>query len=403
MKPDQAAAGDAKSSEMTAAIIVGAGRGQRMGGPIPKQYRNLDSIPIIRHTLLAFIRHPDITHVQAVIHPADLDLYEAATTGLTLPPPVIGGNTRQESVRFGLESIAAFPPKKVIIHDAVRPFVEQETISAVISALDTVPAVVTGLSIPDTLKRCRNGMIDETIDRTNTWRAQTPQGFHFDKILKAHEQIHYRDPIHVNLTDDSLVIENYGLKVAIIEGSDDNFKITTEQDLTRAEVILQRGRQENHVGWGFDFNTLGAGDSLLVCGIPIAHTRGLPRSYNADIPLNAVTDALLGTVGGSSEERHFQPDMPSFRGKTSDFFVRRAISLVSMKGGRIVHVDLTILAAEPNFAPFRDQMIARLASLLSIERDRISIKQVTTYHAGFYGRENGIGAQCLVTAQFPTL
>ncbi len=374
-----------------------------MGGPIPKQYRSLDNIPVIRHTLVAFLRHPEISQVQSVIHPADLDLYEEATAGLSLPPPVIGGSTRQESVRFGLESIAGSPPDKVIIHDAVRPFVEQETISAVIAALEHGPAVVTGLSVPDTLKRCRNGIITETVDRTNTWRAQTPQGFHFAEILKAHEEVHYRNPIHADLTDDSLVIESTGLKVAIIEGSDDNFKITTERDLQRAELILQRGRQENHVGWGFDFNAFGPGDHVVMCGIPVAHHQGISRNHNADIPLNAVTDALLGTVGSAPNEAHFQPDMPGFRGRTSDFFVRQAVSLVSMKGGRIVHLDLTILTASPDIAPSHETMTIRLASLLSIDRSRISIKQATSYQAGYYGRGDGIGAQCLVTTQFPAL
>ena len=374
-----------------------------MGGPIPKQYRALDSIPIIRHTLLAFLRHPQISQVQSVIHPADRDLYEEATAGLSLPAPVIGGNTRQESVRFGLESLADQPPRNVIIHDAVRPFVEQETISAVIAALDTAPAVVTGLGVPDTLKRCRQGIIEETIDRTDIWRAQTPQGFHFSEILKAHEKIHYSDPIHANLTDDSMVIEKYGLPVALVEGSDDNFKITTERDLLRAEVILQRGRQENHVGWGFDFQAFGPGDHVVMCGIPIPHQQGITRSHNADIPLNAVTDALLGTVGSTPTGTHFEPTMPGFRGKTSDFFVRQAVSLVSMKGGRIIHVDLTILAASPEIAASHENMTIRLASLLSIDRSRISIKQVMTYQAGFYGRGDGMGAQCLVTTQFPAL
>ena len=374
-----------------------------MGGPIPKQYRSLDNIPIIRHTLLAFLRHPEITQVQSVIHPADRDLYEEATAGLSLLAPVIGGNTRQESVRFGLESLADHAPEKVIIHDAVRPFVEQETISAVIAALDSGPAVVTGLSVPDTLKRCRNGIIEETIDRADTWRAQTPQGFHFSEILKAHEKIHYSNPIHADLTDDSMVIEKYGLKVALIEGSDDNFKITTERDLIRAEVILQRGRQENHVGWGFDFHAFGPGDHVVMCGIPIAHHQGITRSHNADIPLNAVTDALLGTVGSTPEGSHFEPSMPGFRGRTSDFFVRQAVSLVSMKGGRIIHVDLTILAVSPEISGSHQNMIVRMASLLSIDPSRIAIKQVGTYQAGFYGRGDGLGAQCLVTTQFPTI
>ncbi len=388
---------------MTAAIIVGAGRGRRMGGPIPKQYRMLDSIPIIRHTLLAFLRHPEIAQVQSVIHPSDLDLYHAATEGLTLPPPVIGGDTRQESVRFGLESLSGDPPAKVIIHDAVRPFVEQETITAVIAALDRGPAVVTGVSVPDTLKRCTDGIVGETVDRTNTWRAQTPQGFAFAELLRAHEQVHYRNPVHSDLTDDSMVIEQYGLRVAMIEGSEDNFKITTERDLVRAETILQRGRQENHVGWGFDFSAFGTGDEVVMCGIPVPHTQSLNRTHNVDVPLNAVTDALLGTVGQTGGSTHFQPDKPSFRGRSSDFFVRQAVSLVAMRGGRIVHLDLTILAAAPDVAAQREDMTARLAALLSIEPRRISIKQVTSDQAGYYGRGDGVGAQCLVTSQFPSL
>ena len=388
---------------MTAAIIVGAGRGRRMGGPIPKQYRMLDNIPIIRHTLLAFLRHPEIEQVQSVIHPADLDLYTAATSDLSLPPPIIGGNTRQESVRYGLESLAGDPPDKVIIHDAVRPFVEQETISAVIAALDHGPAVVTGLSVPDTLKRCVDGFIGETVDRTNTWRAQTPQGFSFSDLLKAHEQIHYSNPTHADLTDDSMVIEKYGLKVAMIEGSEDNFKITTERDLVRAETILQRGRQENHVGWGFDFSTFAPGNQVVMCGIPIPHSQSIARSSNTDVPLNAVTDALLGTVGQTGGNTHFQPDKPSFRGKSSDFFVRQAISLITMRGSRIVHLDLTILAASPRIVDHYDDMMSRLASLLSIEARRISIKQIHSYQDGYFGRGDGVGAQCLVTAQFPAL
>ena len=381
--------------------MVGAGRGQRMGGPIPKQYRHLDGIPVIRHTLLAFLRHPGIDHVQAVIHPSDLALYQEATDGLSIPDPVIGGSTRQESVRFGLESLAAQNPDKVIIHDAVRPFVEQETISNVIAALDDVPAVITGLPVPDTLKRCRSGVVDATVDRANVWRAQTPQGFHYDKIRRAHEEVHYRDPTHAELTDDSLVIESAGMKVTLIEGTDDNFKITTERDLTRAELIIGRGRLENHVGWGFDFEAYAPRDHLAICRIPVPHHLGVARPNNADVPLNAVTDALLSTVGGNPGVSHFQPARPGLRGATSDFFLRQTVSLVAMRGGRIVHVDLTVLAPAPEIAPHTDSMTQRLASLLSIDTNRISIKQATSFQNGLYGRGDGIGAQCLVTTQYP--
>lgn len=391
---------------MTAAIVVGAGRGSRMGGPIPKQYRDLDGMAVIRHTLLAFLRHPAITLVQAVIHPADRSLYAQATEGLGLPEPVIGGSTRQESVRFGLEALTADAPAKVIIHDAVRPFVEQETISAVIEALDRVPAVITGLSVPDTLKRCADGLVEATVDRTGVWRAQTPQGFHFDKLLRAHQEVHFRNPTHADLTDDSLVIETTGLRVAMIEGSEDNFKITTERDLARAEAIIRRGRLESHVGWGFDFERFAPGDQLLICGIPVAHRFAIARGHNADVALNAVTDALLGTVGGLGESEagaRFVASRPSLRAATSDFFLRQAVSLVATRGGRIIHVGLTILAPQPAIEPHEDAMRHRLADLLAIEPNRVAIRQAESFESGIHGRGDGFAAQCLVTAQYPAL
>ncbi len=388
---------------MTAAIIVGAGRGQRMGGPIPKQYRSLDGLPIIRHTLVAFLRHPQISHVQAVIHPNDRKLYEAATEGLPLPPPVIGGNTRQETVRLGLESLAEVGVEKVMIHDAVRPFVEQETISSVISALDDSPAVIAGLPVPDTLKRAPGGLVGGTMDRTDIWRAQTPQGFRFAAILEAHRQAHRRDPMHMELTDDSAVAERAGLPVALITGSEDNFKITTERDLERAELLLTRGRLETHTGWGFDFAGFGAGDHLMLCGIPVPFGRGAARNHNTDIPLNAATDALLGTVGGQQGRAHFDAAAPIHRGLGSDLFVRQAVSLVAMKGGRIVHVDMSILGEWPDIRPFRDNMVVRLADLLSVEPERVGIKRLSALDSGFYGRSEGIGAQCLATVQYPAV
>lgn len=389
---------------MTAALIVGAGRGQRMGGPIPKQYRSLDGLPIIRHTVLAFLRHPAIGRVQAVIHPNDRKLYEDATAGLDLPPPVIGGNTRQETVRLGLESLAEARFEKVVIHDAVRPFVEQETISAVIAALDDAPAVIAALPVPDTLKRAPGGRIAGTVDRTDVWRAQTPQGFRFAAILEAHRRAHRSDPMHMELTDDSAVAERAGLPVAIVHGSEDNFKITTERDLERAELLLTRGRLEAHTGWGFDFAGYGPGDHLMLCGIPVPFHRGAARNDNTDIPLNAATDALLGTVGGQRGRAHFDATAPIHRGLSSDLFVRQAVSLVAMKGGRIAHVDMSILGEWPDIRPHRENMLFRLADLLSIAPERVSVKRVAEVDSGFfYGRSEGIGAQCLATVLYPAV
>ena len=229
---------------MNAAIIVGAGRGHRMGGAIPKQYRDLGGMPVIRHTLLAFLDHPAIGFVLAVIHADDRELYAAAAAGLDLPPPVIGGATRQESVRGGLENLVARQPRNVLIHDAVRPFVEHETIASVIAVLDKAQAVIPGVPVTDTLKRCRDGVIEATVDRANVWRAQTPQGFPFDRILTAHRKLERRGPDAPDLTDDSLVAESDGATVMMTLGSEDNIKITTERDLARAEVILRWRRPQ---------------------------------------------------------------------------------------------------------------------------------------------------------------
>lgn len=388
---------------MTAAIIVAAGRGQRMGGPIPKQYRSLDGLPIVRHAIVAFLRHPAITRVQAVIHPSDRKLYDQATDGLDLPEPVIGGNTRQETVRLGLESLADEGVEKVLIHDAVRPFVEQETISAVIAALDSVPAAVAALPVPDTLKRAPGGMVGGTVDRTDVWRAQTPQGFRYPAILQAHRDALRHDPLHMELTDDSAVAEQAGLPVRLVQGSEDNFKITTERDLERAELLLTRGRMETHTGWGFDFAAFAPGDHLMLCGIPVPFGRGAARNHNTDIPLNAATDALLGTVGGQHGRAHFDAASPIHRGLNSDLFVRQAVSAVAMKGGRIAHVDMSILGEWPDIRPHREHMTLRLADLLSVEPERVGIKRVSALDGGFYGRSEGIGAQCLATVQYPAV
>ncbi len=221
----------------TAAIIVGAGRGRRFGGPIPKQYRRLGGVAVLRHTIGAFLAHPGIDTVLAVIHPDDAALYADAVAGLDLPPPVLGGETRQSSVRRGLEALAASAPALVLIHDAVRPFVEAATITAVIAAADRTGASLACVAVPDTLKRARDGFVAETVDRSGIWRAQTPQGFRYDAILAAHREA-AQDPALADLTDDTQLAERRGLRVAVVEGSEENFKITTEPDLARAARLL---------------------------------------------------------------------------------------------------------------------------------------------------------------------
>jgi 2-C-methyl-D-erythritol 4-phosphate cytidylyltransferase len=220
------------------ALIVCAGRGTRMGPGAPKQYRLLSGTPVLRHTALAFRLHPAITGISVVIHRDDRALYEAATAGLDLPAPVVGGATRDESVRLGLEALAADPPDLVLIHDGVRPFVTAETITGVIAALQTGPAAIAAMPVFDTIKSCSAGVITGTIDRAPLWRAQTPQGFAFKAILDAHRAVASRHDLPP-VTDDASVAEAMGLPVRVVQGSEDAFKITTEADLRRAERHLR--------------------------------------------------------------------------------------------------------------------------------------------------------------------
>ena len=219
-----------------AVLLVAAGRGRRLGGPIPKQYRLLGAIPVLRHTIGAFLT-AGLTRVRVVIHPDDLTLYDEAAAGLGLPPPVRGGDTRQRSVHLGLEAFADEAPNRILIHDAVRPFVGGATIAAVLAALDHAGAALACVAVPDTLKRAENGFVTATVDRTGIWRAQTPQGFRYPDILAAHRAA-ATDPALADLTDDTQLAERRGLRVAVVEGHEENFKITTEPDLARAERLL---------------------------------------------------------------------------------------------------------------------------------------------------------------------
>ena len=233
---------------MNLGLIVAAGIGQRFGGDIPKQYRDLGGAPILRRTAAALLQHPKIDAVQVLIHPSHQQLYAAAVAGLDLLPPLAGGNSRQESVRMGLEGVSGLKPEKVLIHDAVRPFVEQATLTAVLDALDRAPAAIAAIPVHDTLKRGVENKVVGTVDRAGLWRAQTPQGFRFEKLLAAYRRACLESPLGADLTDDAMIAERYGIEIELAPGAEDNFKITTEADLLRAEVILQRGYRDTHTG-----------------------------------------------------------------------------------------------------------------------------------------------------------
>jgi 2-C-methyl-D-erythritol 4-phosphate cytidylyltransferase/2-C-methyl-D-erythritol 2,4-cyclodiphosphate synthase len=381
----------------TFALIVAAGRGERLGADRPKQYLPLAGVPILARTVAAFAGHPRVDGVQVVIRPGDEDLYEDALRGFDLPPPVRGGATRQESVRHGLDALKARTPSRVLIHDAARPFISAAAITRVIDALDFQPGAIAAVPLADTLKRGADGRITGTVDRSGLWRAQTPQGFHFDAILAAHHAAAGRG----DLTDDAAVAELAGLDVALVPGDEGNMKITTADDLARAEHILLAGLSDLRVGTGYDVHRLVAGDGVWLCGVKIASDRKLDGHSDADVALHAIVDAILGALGEGDIGQHFPPSDAKWKGAPSRLFVEHAASLVRARGGAIAHVDVTIVCERPKVSPHRAAMRSALAAMLGVAEDRISVKATTTEGLGLTGRGEGIAAQAVATIRLP--
>ncbi len=377
------------------ALVVAAGRGRRFGGDLPKQYRTLAGQPILRHGLRAFLDHPAVDAVRTVIHADDADLFAAAADGLAVLPPVPGGDSRQDSVRLGLESLESLAPQTVLIHDAARPFVGPAIISGVIEALESVPGAIPALPVSDTLKRGADARITATVDRQDLWRAQTPQGFRYADILDAHR----RCAGDSDLTDDAAVAERVGLPVALVPGSEDNLKVTTEEDLQRAERRFAGG--DVRTGLGFDVHRFGPGDTVVLCGVEIAHDATLLGHSDADVGLHAITDAILGAVAEGDIGSHFPPSDPQWRGAASDVFLRHAAALVAARGGRIGHVDVTLICEAPRIAPHRAAMARRVADILGLPSDAVGVKGTTTEGLGFTGRGEGIAAQAVATVVLP--
>ncbi|MFQ5764058.1 MAG: bifunctional 2-C-methyl-D-erythritol 4-phosphate cytidylyltransferase/2-C-methyl-D-erythritol 2,4-cyclodiphosphate synthase [Rhodospirillales bacterium] len=376
----------------TVALVVGAGEGRRYGGDVPKQYHPLAGQPVMRRSLTAFLSHPEVTAVQAVIHLDHGALYAEAARGLDLPAPVPGGASRQESVALGLESLAGEAPDRVLIHDAARPLVLEGVITRVLAALHSAPGAIPALAVADTLKRETGGLVAETLERGGLWRAQTPQGFRFADILAAH-----REAKGKSLTDDAAVAERAGLAVAIVEGDEDNIKLTTPDDLERAERLLGGG--ETRTGMGVDAHRFGPGDHVMLCGVAVPHEAGLEGHSDADVGLHAITDALMGTIGAGDIGSHFPPSDPKWKDAASEVFLRHAGELVAGRGGRIANVDVTLICERPKIGPHRKAMARRIAEILGIGEDRVSIKATTTDRLGFTGRGEGIAAQAIATVR----
>lgn len=375
----------------TLALIVAAGRGQRAGDGLPKQYRRVGGQAVLRRTVQAFLDHPRVDGVQVVIHPDDRDLYAAAVSGLALPSPILGGATRQESVRLGLEAVAC---DLVLIHDAARAFVSAAVIDRVIGALATDDGAVPALPVSDSLRR-GGSHIDGEVDRDGLYRVQTPQGFRFDAILAAHRAV------TTAATDDAAVLRAVGGRVALVEGDEANMKLTTPDDFRRAETALAAA-MTSRSAMGFDVHRFGPGDHLWLCGVRVPHSHGVIGHSDADVGLHALTDALLGTIGDGDIGQHFPPTDMQWKGASSDRFLAHAAALVAARGGRIDHVDVTIISERPKVGPHRDAMRHRIAAILAIGVGAVSVKATTTEALGFTGRGEGIAAQAVATVRLPS-
>jgi 2-C-methyl-D-erythritol 4-phosphate cytidylyltransferase/2-C-methyl-D-erythritol 2,4-cyclodiphosphate synthase len=334
--------------------------------------------------------------VRVVFDPDDAAHYEQATQGLQLLPPVAGGSKRQDSVRLGLESLEGLNPSLVLVHDGARPFLDPGLVDRVLAALDQAPAAIPALKVIDTVKRGEGGVIAATVDRANLWRAQTPQGFRYKEILKAH-----RGVIGEDLPDDAAVAERAGMAVRLIEGSEDNIKVTTPEDLARASRILAGRLGDIRTGQGFDVHAFGPGDHVWLCGIKVPHGQSLVGHSDADAGLHALTDAILGALGAGDIGVHFPPSDEKWRGAPSHKFLRHAADLVKQAGGIIGHVDITLICERPKIGPHREAMVKRVAEILELDEKRVSVKATTTEQLGFTGRGEGLAAQAVATLRLP--
>ena len=379
-----------------AALIVAAGKGLRVGGPLPKQYREIDGESVLQRTLKAFSQHPEIQQVLPVIGPEDLPLYNEYVGALDgVDTPATGGNTRQQSVRNGLETLAKAgqAPEIVLVHDGARPFISPELIERVVEAcLQGAAGVIPATPVTDTIKLVdpETDTIVKTLDRAALRAVQTPQAFQFDLLLNAHRTL-----AEESMTDDAALLEAMNITVVTVAGDTENMKITHSQDLEQQDssppIRLPR------VGNGFDVHRFEPGDHVMLCGVRIPHNRSLAGHSDADVGLHALTDAVLGALGQGDIGDHFPPTDPKWAGASSDRFLAHAASLVPEQGGQLVHVDVTLICERPKIGRYRAAMKARVAEILSLDESCVSVKATTTEGLGFTGRREGIAAQATAT------
>lgn len=333
-------------------LIAAAGSGQRLGGDLPKQYRTIAEKTILRHAVDCFLAAGfSEKQIGVVIDPAHKALYDEAVRGLDLRSVSYGEKSRNKSVYNGLISFVDAKDKdKILIHDAARPFLRPVDIDKLLSALEQYQAATLAVSVADTLRYGERDqpILGKTVDRNELWAVQTPQGFHYGTLMEAYRQI---EPSR-NYTDETSLVSDCGIDVAIVEGHRQNFKITTQDDLELAARLMTGAgtNMETRTGTGFDVHAFADGDSVRLCGVDIPHDRKLSGHSDADVGLHAITDALLGAIAAGDIGSHFPPSDPQWKGMESSVFLEKAVALVKEKGGRITHIDLTLICEAENRA-----------------------------------------------------
>jgi 2-C-methyl-D-erythritol 4-phosphate cytidylyltransferase/2-C-methyl-D-erythritol 2,4-cyclodiphosphate synthase len=373
-----------------AAILVAAGTGTRFGGGTPKQFLICAGKPLIRHAAEALLAH------NVLLQPVgDATQIGAALAGLPHLPVVPGGAARQNSVRAGLEALAIHAPDIVLVHDAARPVIPAGTIESVLAALADHQGAIPAVPVSDTLKRGAGGVIAATVTRENLFRAQTPQGFHYQTLLRLH-----RDAAHAAATDDAALLEAAGLTVALTPGSEQNIKVTFTEDLSRLAHIFGVAMTPR-IGTGFDVHAFAPDRPMILCGVTIPHAQGLAGHSDADVGIHALCDAIYGALAEGDIGRHFPPSEASWKDADSAKFLVHAASRIAARGGRLANADITLICEQPKITPHATAMRTRLAELLGVPPDIISVKATTTERLGFTGRGEGIAAQAAVIVMLP--
>ena len=374
-----------------AALLVAAGSGSRFGTPTPKQFLSIAGRPVIRWA--AETLHPLVDLLQPVGEAAPID---AALDGLAHLPPVLGGATRQDSVRAGLLALEPHAPDIVLVHDAARPLIPKGTIESLLAALSegflgAIPAV----PVADTLKRGNGEIIDTTIPRKNLFRAQTPQAFDFATLLTLH-----RTAENPEATDDAWLLEQAGHAVKLVPGHEENIKMTFSADAERLERSLAPAMLPR-MGTGYDVHVLKAGRPMILCGVTIPFEFGLDGHSDADVGIHALCDAIYGALAEGDIGRFFPPTEGEWKDADSARFLRHAAARIAARGGFLVNADVTLICERPKITPHAASMRARLAELLSVDIGCISVKATTSEKLGFTGRGEGIAAQAAVCVMVP--